>query len=224
MSGRFGGPRRQLGQSMVEFVVVLPILILILLVVVDFGRVFYSWVNLTSAARAGAAYAAAHPTASFGPGSKYAIAILADRNDAGCPLAPTPAPPAPSFGAGTSPGSFVTVTLGCDFRPVTPFIGAIVGNTVRVTAGATYSIASGVLSSNPTPAPTPSPTPSPSPEPTCMVPNLIGLAEDTTGVTAWTGAGFSSGNYSSTGPPGFTIQSQSLVSDTIVVCSSKITV
>ena len=221
---RVRGRRGHRGQSVVEFALVLPVLILILLVVIDFGRVFYTWVNLTSAARVGAAYAAAHPTESFGPGSGYATAILADRNDLGCPLSPTPAPPAPSFGLDTSPGSFVTVTLGCDFRPATPFIGAIVGNSVRVTAGAVYTIRAGVVSSNPSPAPTPSPSPTPTAEPTCTVPNLIGLIENTTGLAAWTGAGFLSSNYQSSGPPGFTIQAQTLVSDTIVVCSSNIMV
>ncbi len=212
------------GQSLVEFALVLPVLILILATAIDFGRVFFSWVNLTSAARVGAAYAASNPSASFGPGSEYAVQVLADRNDAGCPLAGAPAPPPPSFSSGKDVGSLVTVTLGCDFRPAMPLIQAVVGGTVRVTATVRYPVRAGVVSSDPSPLPTPTPVPTPTPPAMCSVPNLIGLTENTQGVAAWTAKGFAEVNYSSQGPPGFTIQYQSQVSDISVPCDSKIIV
>ncbi|MDQ6884548.1 MAG: pilus assembly protein [Candidatus Dormibacteraeota bacterium] len=48
---------------MTEFALILPVLVLILLGVVDFGRVFYYWTSIANAAREGARYAIVHPTA-----------------------------------------------------------------------------------------------------------------------------------------------------------------
>jgi Flp pilus assembly protein TadG len=63
-----GAPRRrrrlgQSAQSLTEFALILPVLMLILLGVVDFGRVFYYWTSIANAAREGARYGITHPTA-----------------------------------------------------------------------------------------------------------------------------------------------------------------
>jgi Flp pilus assembly protein TadG len=52
---RFGG---QEGQAMVEFAIGVPVLLLILLAIMQFGAVYHDWVGLTDAARAGARTAA----------------------------------------------------------------------------------------------------------------------------------------------------------------------
>ncbi len=52
---RTGGAR---GQGLVEFALVAPVLLLILLLALDFGRAFYSWINLQNASRIGANFAA----------------------------------------------------------------------------------------------------------------------------------------------------------------------
>jgi len=46
----------QCGQSMVELALVIPVLIILTLAAADMGRVFYFWIAVTSAARAGAQY------------------------------------------------------------------------------------------------------------------------------------------------------------------------
>ncbi len=53
--------RKEKGQSIVELALLLPVLILMLLGLVDFGRVYYVMVSLNDAAQEGAAYAAARP-------------------------------------------------------------------------------------------------------------------------------------------------------------------
>lgn len=53
----FGGKR---GQSLVEFGLMLPILVLLVLGSIDFGRVFFAYVSVTNGARNGADYAASH--------------------------------------------------------------------------------------------------------------------------------------------------------------------
>ncbi len=56
---RIPGVRRdERGEALVEFAILAPILILLLLAMVDFGRVFDAWVVSTNAAREGARYAA----------------------------------------------------------------------------------------------------------------------------------------------------------------------
>ena len=49
--------RRERGQSLVEFALILPILMALLLLTIDVGRLFYAYVGVTNASREGAAYA-----------------------------------------------------------------------------------------------------------------------------------------------------------------------
>ena len=53
---------RQRGQSVVEFAMCLPLLVLILLGVFDLGRAFNSYIVITNASREGAYYGTMHPT------------------------------------------------------------------------------------------------------------------------------------------------------------------
>ncbi|MGH2463352.1 MAG: TadE/TadG family type IV pilus assembly protein, partial [Candidatus Limnocylindria bacterium] len=46
-------PRPTRGQGLVEFAIILPFLMLVLLMAVDFGRVFFGWVGLANASRIG---------------------------------------------------------------------------------------------------------------------------------------------------------------------------
>lgn len=48
--------RNASGQGLVEMAVALPVLILLLLAAADFGRLFYTWIAVNNAARAGAQY------------------------------------------------------------------------------------------------------------------------------------------------------------------------
>lgn len=57
-------PRSRPGVAAVEMALVLPFLLFIVLLVSDFGRIFYTAITLTNAARAGAAYGAQSPARS----------------------------------------------------------------------------------------------------------------------------------------------------------------
>ncbi len=61
-------PRR--GQSLVEFALVLPIFLVLLLMAVDFGRLFFTYIQVSNAAREAAAYGATQPTDSVGMQSR----------------------------------------------------------------------------------------------------------------------------------------------------------
>ena len=52
--------RNEAGQAMVEMALVLPILLILIGGIVDFGWLFYNQLSLTNAAREGARYAAIH--------------------------------------------------------------------------------------------------------------------------------------------------------------------
>ena len=56
------------GQTMVEFALILPILALLLVMALDFGRVFFGWVGLHNATRIAANHAAQNPQAWEPPG------------------------------------------------------------------------------------------------------------------------------------------------------------
>jgi len=143
----------------------IPMVLLMVLFGVDFGRVFLGWVALNSAAREAANYAAMNPDAWMLP---YNLAVQAEYNrlvtteasDINCVLG---AIPEPTFTSGTSLGAPAEVRLTCSFPLITPFIGLITGNPIPVSASSAFPVRSGLIEGIPTPAPTPSPTPTPDP-------------------------------------------------------------
>jgi Flp pilus assembly protein TadG len=62
-----GRPRKgEDGQSLVEFALVLPIFLLVLFAIVDFGMAFHAWITVTNSAREGARIGSVHaPSASI---------------------------------------------------------------------------------------------------------------------------------------------------------------
>jgi hypothetical protein len=183
--------RRGAGQSLVELALFLPVILLVVLVTVDFGRALYGWVILQNSARIAANFAGANPDGWKGAGdptvkADYELQLERDLNTANCQAPGTP--PAPVFSDGPDApvaggptdsnydvGDTVVVSLTCVFRPVTPGIGAIVGANLtlgarsefRIRAGDLVGLADPTKIPNPgTPVPTPTPAGSPTPTPT----------------------------------------------------------
>ncbi len=143
-----GRHRRSRGQSLVEFALVLPVLLLIVLFALDFGRAFFAWVSLNNAARVAANYAAINPKAWAGSGNavqkaQYSQLIGDDFDALSCPLA-DPAPP-PSFPGGTSLGGTAEVRLTCNFGLVTPIIGDLFKGGLPISASAVFPIRTGIV-------------------------------------------------------------------------------
>ena len=66
------------GQNLVEFAILLPVLVLFLLIIIDLGRVVYSYSALHNAVREGARYGIINPGSSAGIESRvrqYAIGL-----------------------------------------------------------------------------------------------------------------------------------------------------
>src|SRR5919106_1974327 len=99
------------GQALVEFALILPILILLVVLAIDFGRVFFTSVSLNNASRVAANYAAANPSGPWGAGSDYDKIVRRDAAGLGCVL-PTPLP-APTFASGVALGAEARVRLSC---------------------------------------------------------------------------------------------------------------
>jgi PKD repeat protein len=141
------------GQSLVEFALVLPVLMLLMLMAVDFGRVYLGYVNLQNMARVAANFAANNPEAWLGAGdtdtiTKYRNQILADATATNCALNPT-TPADPVFtdvdlnGSSVGLGDQVSVSFNCTFKVITPMIASIVGGNVTVSASSVFPVKSG---------------------------------------------------------------------------------
>ncbi len=226
----------------------LPVLMLILLLALDMGRLFLGWINLNDAARAAANYGARNPTAwSSGNAvlqSEYQALVSNDVLPINCNF-PTPYP-TPVYNPDNKIGSTATVTLSCQFSLITPLVGNFFGGGLTLSASNTTPITTGELPDSggvvayeppPTPTPTPSPTPAPSgsgggssappssqptPSPTpapCVVPNLIGEKTNQAG-QKWNKAGFASSVIFSpeAGNPPGTITSQSIAAGSDSSC------
>lgn len=143
---------RSRGQSLVEFALVLPVLLLVLLVTIDFGRVYLGWVNLQNTVRTAANYAAnnANEFATANPATlaDYQEIVLQDaaanncqlRSDAGV----NDVADNPTF-SGYELGDTATVDLTCRFGIITPVISGILGNLVNVSASSSFPVKSGFV-------------------------------------------------------------------------------
>jgi hypothetical protein len=179
--------RRTKGQGLVEFALITPVVLLLLLVTIDFGRALYGWVVLQNAARIAANFAALNPDG-WNPGS--GIQVVKDRYDAqitedlqaancqsfgsggGSGTAPDPSfvdgpdqpDPAGPIDTNYGVGDIARVTLTCAFHPITPIVSAIVGNNFQLGASSEFRIRKGAVTglANPTEIPAPA-TPTPVP-------------------------------------------------------------
>lgn len=140
------------GQALVEFALVLPVLALLLVVAIDFGRVFFGWVSLTNAARIGANYAGYTPNLMSNTDDRDDYGDLVADAVTGCNLNPSDPSSAaldPTFddvdgdGKDNGWGDHVTVTVSCQFDLLTPLAEALFADQVAMTAQATFPIRAG---------------------------------------------------------------------------------
>jgi Flp pilus assembly protein TadG len=159
------------GQALVEFALILPLFLLLALTAIDLGRVFYSQITVTNAARAGAVEAAYQPT-SYSAGAACSatnlIVCAATNEAAGSMLTVAPADIAvicsPSCATGATPANQVTVTVTGHFSLVTPLLSGFTGGqNVTLQSVATADIVTLPAAGGVSPTASPSSNPSPSP-------------------------------------------------------------
>jgi len=106
------------GAAVVELAVLLPLLVLLFIGTVDFGRIFYFSLTLQNAARAGALYASDPETQHESPFASVQEAALADATN----LDPQPTITQTSGTDGTG-RNYVEVTASYTFDTITGFPG-----------------------------------------------------------------------------------------------------
>ena len=239
------------GQSLVEFAISFPVVMLMILFGIDFGRVFVGWVTLNNTMREAANFAAINPNAWTTPGNATARAefvrlINAESSQINCTL-PNPLP-TPTFPNGGTIGEPAIVAVTCRFSLITPLIGNILGSAINVSASASFPIRSGLIGDGTTrgglasfiptvptatplstPVPTASPFPTPSAIPTtppmCLVPDFFDI-NTSQATSKWTTAGFQASHLSFNPlvPPNYKIKTQTTTKGSPVVCTATITV
>lgn len=153
---------RSRGQSLVEFALVLPILLLLTATALDFGRVYLGYVNLQNMARIAANFAANNPAAWSGTGdanaqARYQNQILADASASNCDLPvvsgkkTAPIPTFTDWNANGTPeiGDTAKVSLSCRFGVITPFISNVLGGSLQVSASSVFPVKAGMTATSP---------------------------------------------------------------------------
>jgi hypothetical protein len=174
------------GQALVEMAIILPVLLLLLVMALDLGRVFFGWVGLQNAARIGANYAAIHPDAWSAPDnpvkllarSQFANQMIADAQALNCDQDTNgdgtfdeddlPLPVFTNVVGSASPyelGDHASITLECEFGLITPLANGIFGGGVHIDAKAVFPVRGGTIANIPTPGALTSPSPTPTPFP-----------------------------------------------------------
>jgi PKD repeat protein len=146
------------GQSLTELALVFPVILLLTLIALDFGRIYLGYINVQNMARIAANYAANNPlawgaTPDSAVQTRYRSQILEDTTASNCELpagSGGPAVPDPQFsdtdldGTSTSLGDTVRVQVSCRFTILTPVISGILGDTVQVTAESDFPVKAGM--------------------------------------------------------------------------------
>lgn len=118
-------PAEQSGQSLVEFALLFPVLLLILLGAIDLGRAFNAYVTITNASREGARYGVTHPTDAAGITARVqaessGVVLTGITQECALP------PPSTSFSAGNcataAKGDQIRVTVATSFEFLTLYL------------------------------------------------------------------------------------------------------
>jgi Flp pilus assembly protein TadG len=111
-------PRRAHGQGLVEFALVIPILLLVIFGIIDFGRAVYAYNTIGNAARTGGRVAIVSQTPS-------SITTAAINQAVALGIKTTDVTTTYSCGSTYSIDCIVSVTVKYQFHAITPVIGQI---------------------------------------------------------------------------------------------------
>jgi hypothetical protein len=179
--------------------IILPLLVLLLVMALDAGRLFFGWVALQNASRIGADYAAIYADAWKGnpdPANlqnkrdAYALLVSGDLQSLGCQGNPVPDPNFDPDGDGTEDfedGALVRVDLACDFDLLTPLAESFLGAPVTLHGRSDFAINRTLVNGLPAPINPPPPVSCPAGE--AKVPDLVGQ-RNIAAHGDWVAAGF----------------------------------
>ena len=134
---------------MVEFALILPILMLMLLITIDFGRLFMSYVTLNNMTRVAANFGALNPDAFTGTPNTTTYDAVVGRESTGlnCDLQADGGhnPPIPTYPDGTGLGKASVATMTCEFSLLTPLISSFFGATLPISSEAQFPVRTGAI-------------------------------------------------------------------------------
>lgn len=131
--------RSERGQALVEFALILPLFVLLLVGILDFGRAIYAYNTVNNAARQGARLAVVDQTESHiqDLAANHAVSLDVDPADVVVDFRSLSTPDSPGSCAGAVPGDdnndgqivfcIAVVTVPYEYRAATPIIGNIIG-------------------------------------------------------------------------------------------------
>ncbi len=174
------------GQAIVELALVTPAMLILLLLAVDFGRLFFTFVAVNNAAHEGAFYAAEHASHSpfdqtvyFDGVAAAALREVNEQRQGGEGVMQASAPSCFTPGSGTAVGcdgasnfaggigNQVSVSVRQPFMFLTPMVTDIIGGPLNLDGVATAPVLSpaavSITASSPSPTQTPSPAPTSTP-------------------------------------------------------------
>lgn len=123
---RGGGRSSSKGQAFVEFALVLPLLLMLLMGLIDVGRIIFTYIALEDAAQEGTIYMAHEPA----PAATVVARVISSSNHTEVVNATVPTPvctiaPAPGI---------VSVTATYELPLLTPFVRELFGGTFSMSA------------------------------------------------------------------------------------------
>ena len=133
---------------MVEFALLLPLLALFLVITVDFGRIYFSYIQITNAAREAAAFGAGQPTNDAGMEAR-ALQETNAQGQTGESAVQLDISCADQFGAtiacsastgGAGPGNTITVEVSEQFSFLTPLVNNFLGSGFVMRTNATATV------------------------------------------------------------------------------------
>ena len=135
-------------QAVVEFAIILPVFLLFLLMAIDFGRLFFTYVQVSNAAREAANYGAVQPTDTAGMQARAVQEKNTQTQGEGAlePIAAACRTPAgasitcAAAAGGTGAGNILTVTVTQRFSFLTPLITQFFGGALPVSADASTAV------------------------------------------------------------------------------------
>ncbi len=162
--------RRSRGQSLVEFAIIVPMILVLLGIIADSGRLFFSYVAITNAAREGAIFGSSSPkcdVSKAGCADPHNVAwkVTQDAGSGATMTATCLAPDGSSRASVTSclEGDTYRINVRKPVGLITPLVRVVFGSTIWVGAGSSALVFNPAAYGGAPPPPSPSPDPSPSP-------------------------------------------------------------
>lgn len=157
------------GQGLVEFALILPLLVLFVLIAIDFGRIYFSYVQISNAAREAANYGSLNPTDWDGTQNNGIYTAAARETNVQSqngeqvggftipqPVCKNPAGTVIACSGSTSgggSGNTITVTVVEQFSFLTPLVNNFFSNNFKMSTSATSTVLGYVASAGATPPP-----------------------------------------------------------------------